>query len=85
MELIKSHVATFYARAPAHFQSGDVICCVWDGRMLAEREVHFEGYFQETHCFAMIDPKTGNEDGDYIYEFRVIDYSTHRLETLEAD
>ena len=85
MELMKSHVATFYPRPPAHFAAGDTIRCVWDGQVLAEREVHFEGYFQETHCFAMTDPMTGNEECDYVYEFKVIDYKTHRLETLEAD
>ena len=85
MELIKMHVATFYPRAPAHFKSGDTICCVWNGMSLAHREVHFEGYHQETHCHIMTDPVTGNEEGDYIYTFKVIDYSTHRLETLEAD
>lgn len=85
MELMKSHVATFYPRPPAHFQAGDTICCVWGGQQLAEREVHFEGYLQETHCLVWTDPKTGNEEGDYIYEFKVIDYRTHRLETLGAD
>lgn len=85
MELIKMHVATFYPRPPAHFQPGDTICCVWGGRGLAQREVHFEGYLQETQCHVQLDPQTGNEEGDYIYTFKVIDYGTHRLETLEAD
>lgn len=85
MELMKSHVATFYPPAPAHFQPGDTICCIWGGRRLAKRDVHFQGYFQETQCHVMTNPETRNEEGDYIYTFKVIDYSTHKLETLKAD
>lgn len=85
MELVKSHVATFYPTSAAHFLPGDTIQCVWNGQQLAERTVDFKGYLVQTRCYVMVDRQTNQEDGDYIYNFKVINYNNHGLETLEAD
>ena len=84
MELIKSHVASFY-RPAGHFQPGETICLTWRGECLASRAVAFKGYCQEIQCHVLVDRDTDQEEGDYIYSFKVIDYGTHRLETLDAD